>query len=52
VLAVTKARDFDDALKLANRSEYGLTGRSILATGKRSSREGALFTGQSLFQRK
>jgi 1-pyrroline-5-carboxylate dehydrogenase len=26
VLAVTKAKDFDDALKLANDSEYGLTG--------------------------
>jgi 1-pyrroline-5-carboxylate dehydrogenase len=26
VLAVTKARDFDDALQLANDSEYGLTG--------------------------
>lgn len=26
VLAVTKARDFDDAIELANDSEYGLTG--------------------------
>ena len=26
VLAVTKARDYDDALRLANDSEYGLTG--------------------------
>ncbi len=26
VLAVTKARDFDEALDFANRSEYGLTG--------------------------
>jgi len=26
VLAVTKARDFDDALRLANDTEYGLTG--------------------------
>ncbi|HOK45972.1 MAG TPA: aldehyde dehydrogenase family protein, partial [Bryobacteraceae bacterium] len=26
VLAVTKARNFDEALELANRSEYGLTG--------------------------
>jgi 1-pyrroline-5-carboxylate dehydrogenase len=26
VLAVSKARDFDDALRLANDSEYGLTG--------------------------
>jgi 1-pyrroline-5-carboxylate dehydrogenase len=26
VLAVTKARDFDEALELANDSEYGLTG--------------------------
>ena len=26
VLAVTRARDFDDALELANNSEYGLTG--------------------------
>lgn len=26
VLGVTKARDFDDALRLANDSEYGLTG--------------------------
>jgi 1-pyrroline-5-carboxylate dehydrogenase len=26
VLAVTKAKDFDDALQLANDSEYGLTG--------------------------
>ncbi len=25
-LAVTKARDFDEALEFANRSEYGLTG--------------------------
>src|SRR6185437_1868922 len=26
VLAVTKAKDFDDALRLANDSQYGLTG--------------------------
>jgi 1-pyrroline-5-carboxylate dehydrogenase len=26
VLAVTKAHDFDDALRLANDSQYGLTG--------------------------
>ena len=26
VLAVTKARDFDEALRMANDSEYGLTG--------------------------
>ncbi len=26
VLAITKARDFDDAIRLANDSEYGLTG--------------------------
>jgi 1-pyrroline-5-carboxylate dehydrogenase len=26
VLAVTKAKDFDDALKMANDSEFGLTG--------------------------
>ena len=26
VLAVTKAKDFDDALRMANDSEFGLTG--------------------------
>src|SRR5690606_22314862 len=26
VLAIIKARDFDDALRIANDSEYGLTG--------------------------
>ena len=29
VLAVTKARDFEHALELANDTEYGLTGAVI-----------------------
>ena len=33
VLAVTKARDFDHALELANDSEYGLTG-AVFTTNK------------------
>jgi len=34
VLAVTKARDFDHALDLANDSEYGLTG-AVYTTNRR-----------------
>ncbi len=51
VLAVTKARDFDHALELANDSEYGLTG-AVYTNNKekiRKARE-AIFRGQSLHQ--
>ena len=40
VLAVTKARDFDHALELANDSEYGLTG-AVFTEEPREDREGA-----------
>jgi 1-pyrroline-5-carboxylate dehydrogenase len=53
VLAVTKARDFDDALDLANATEYGLTG--AVYTRNREKIEKAkerFFTGNLYFNRK
>ena len=53
VLAVTKAKDFDEALELANRSEYGLTG--AVFTNNREKIEKAkqrFFTGNLYFNRK
>ncbi len=53
VLAVTKARDFDEALELANRSEYGLTG--AVYTDNRAKIEKAadrFFVGNLYFNRK
>ncbi len=53
VLAVTKARDFDDALRLANDSQYGLTGavfsndRTHLEKARRQ-----FFVGNLYFNRK
>jgi 1-pyrroline-5-carboxylate dehydrogenase len=53
VLAVSKARDFDHALELANDSEYGLTGavytRNRAKIGKASER---FFVGNLYFNRK
>jgi 1-pyrroline-5-carboxylate dehydrogenase len=53
VLAVTKARNFDEALDLANRSEYGLTG--AVYTQNREKIEKAadrFFVGNLYFNRK
>jgi 1-pyrroline-5-carboxylate dehydrogenase len=53
VLALTKAKDFDEALELANRSEYGLTG--AVFTNDREKIEKAkerFFTGNLYFNRK
>ncbi|HYM09177.1 MAG TPA: L-glutamate gamma-semialdehyde dehydrogenase [Bryobacterales bacterium] len=53
VLAVTRARDFDDALDLANDSEYGLTG--AVFTNDRKKLEKArerFFAGNLYFNRK
>ena len=53
VLAVTKARDFDQALELANDSEYGLTG--AVFTNKREKIEKArdrFFVGNLYINRK
>jgi 1-pyrroline-5-carboxylate dehydrogenase len=53
VLAVTKARDFDDALKLANRSEYGLTGAVYTSNREKIEQAKArFFTGNLYFNRK
>jgi 1-pyrroline-5-carboxylate dehydrogenase len=53
VLAVTRARDFEDALQLANCSEYGLTG-AVFTTNRekleRAKRE--FFVGNLYFNRK
>ncbi len=53
VLAMTRARDFDDALDLANDSEYGLTG--AVFTNDRQKLEKArerFFVGNLYFNRK
>ncbi len=53
VLAVTKAKDFDEALKLANDSEYGLTG--AVFTSDRTKAEKAkrqFFVGNLYINRK
>jgi 1-pyrroline-5-carboxylate dehydrogenase len=53
VLAITKARDFDEALAFANRSEYGLTG-AVFTTNRekieRAKRE--FFVGNLYINRK
>jgi len=53
VLAVTKARDFDHALELANDSEYGLTG-SLYSTNREKLRRAAdeFHVGNLYFNRK
>jgi 1-pyrroline-5-carboxylate dehydrogenase len=53
VLAVTKAKDFDDALRLANDSEYGLTGAVFSNNPEhlRKARE-QFFVGNLYFNRK
>ncbi len=51
VLAVTRARDFEHALTLANDSEYGLTGAVYSKNpGKDPRRARALLRRQSLYQ--
>jgi 1-pyrroline-5-carboxylate dehydrogenase len=53
VLAVTRAKDFDDALRLANDSQYGLTG-AVFSTNPdhlRRARE-QFFVGNLYFNRK
>jgi 1-pyrroline-5-carboxylate dehydrogenase len=53
VLAVTKARDFDHALALANESEYGLTGALYSANPDRLRRgEDEFFVGNLYLNRK
>jgi 1-pyrroline-5-carboxylate dehydrogenase len=53
VLAVTKARDFDEALELANRSEYGLTGAVYTSNREKIEQAKArFFTGNLYFNRK
>lgn len=53
VLAVTKARDFDEALRFANDSEFGLTG-SVYTTdeAKISRARDEFFVGNLYFNRK
>jgi len=53
VLAVTKARDFDHALELANATEYGLTG-AVYATDRRKLQKAReqFFVGNLYFNRK
>ncbi len=53
VLAVTKAKDFDDALRLANSSEYGLTGAVYSKNPEKLERaKREFFTGNLYFNRK
>ena len=53
VLAVTKARDFEHALELANDSEYGLTG-SVYTQNRKKIKEASdrFFVGNLYFNRK
>jgi len=53
VLAVTRARDFDEALELANSSEYGLTG-AVYSKNRDKLRKaaGQFFAGNLYFNRK
>jgi len=53
VLAVTKARDFDDALRLANDSQYGLTG-AVYSNNPEHLRQARqqFFVGNLYFNRK
>ena len=51
VLAVTKARDFDHALELANDTEYGLTGAAYIEkSGKDPQGARGVFRRQSVHQ--
>jgi 1-pyrroline-5-carboxylate dehydrogenase len=53
VLAVIKARDFDDALKIANNTEFGLTGAVYTTNKKRLEKaEKEFFVGNLYFNRK
>jgi 1-pyrroline-5-carboxylate dehydrogenase len=53
VLAVTKAKDFDEALDLANATEYGLTG-AVYTNNREKMRRAAerFFVGNLYFNRK
>ena len=53
VLAVIKAKDFEDALKIANNTEYGLTG-AIYTKNKKKLKDGAkeFFVGNLYLNRK
>jgi 1-pyrroline-5-carboxylate dehydrogenase len=53
VLAVTRAKDFDEALDLANATEYGLTGAVYTKNRDKIRRAAAeFFTGNLYFNRK
>ncbi len=53
VLAVTKARDFDEALELANHSDYGLTGAVYTANPAKIERaKDRFFAGNLYINRK
>ncbi len=53
VLAIIRARDFDDAVAIANGTEYGLTGALYTALPERIERaKHDLFTGNLYFNRK
>jgi 1-pyrroline-5-carboxylate dehydrogenase len=53
VLAVIKARDFDDALTIANNTEYGLTGSFFSKDAERVARaEREFFVGNLYINRK
>lgn len=53
VLAVIKAKDFDDAMKIANNTEYGLTGAVYTKDKKKLKRaEEEFFVGNLYFNRK
>lgn len=53
VLAVTKAKDFDDALRLANDSEYGLTGAVFTTNPAKAERaKKQFFVGNLYINRK
>lgn len=53
VLAVIKAKDFDDALRIANNTKYGLTGAVYTKNKKRLKKaENEFFVGNLYFNRK
>src|SRR6202008_3871419 len=53
VLAVTKANDFDDALRLANDSEYGLTGAVFTTNAEKAAKaKRQFFVGNLYINRK
>jgi 1-pyrroline-5-carboxylate dehydrogenase len=49
VLAVTKARDFDEALQLANDSQYGLTGAVYTNDAEKAAKARAQFFVGNLY---